>query len=201
MHMPTLGWHRPFPVADRTRDGDPYRLMHPRLAAIDLLREKIADQKAGLDPYDRGVFILEARPDETVWANRALNLVGHVLPTSTGTAEGGRRFRVAVYDDVRTELGLDSPNPPLMEDEPLASRSVDSPPEAILHALHPAQPNLRLVADPKPIPIMQAAMDRAMQLAALRVDCVTCGIAAGIPCACTVGERLASAAANGNEVH
>src|SRR4051812_34252047 len=107
MHMPTLGW-RPFPVADRTRDGDPYRMMHPRLAAIGLLREKITDRKAGLDPYDTSIFILVARPDEKVWANRALELCGIVLSTSVVTAEGGRRFRTHLADDVRAELGLDT---------------------------------------------------------------------------------------------
>jgi hypothetical protein len=201
MNLPTLH-RRPFPVADRTRNGEPYRIMNPRLAAIDLLREKIADRKAGLDPYDTSIFILVARPDEKVWANRALELCGIVLSTSVDTAEGGRRFRTHLADDVRVELGLDSANPPLMDDEPLASRSVDSPPEAILHVLHPPRhfEVLEGGGEERPVPIMQAAMDRAARLAALRVDC-GCGAPAGMECRCTVGERLASAAANRNEVH
>lgn len=219
---------RPFPVADRTRDGELYRTMHPRLAAIDLLREKAVDGRAGVDTYDASVFILDALPHEIVWARRCLLLCGELI----GERELGRgrvRYRAILEADVRATLDLDEePRRYVITDEPLASRGVEAPPEAILHVLHPPKPQLRLIDEPgqqecrdcgrlfgydpdadrcpacvaveEEQPVMRAALDRACQLAALRVDC-GCGAPAGTTCGCTASERLASAALNRNEVH
>jgi hypothetical protein len=96
---------RPFPVADRTRDGELYRTMHPRLAAIDLLRDKCVDGKAGVDVYDPSVFIVDALPHEIVWVRRCLLLCGSVL----GERDLGRgriRYRGILADDVKAELDL-----------------------------------------------------------------------------------------------
>src|SRR5437868_5869834 len=115
---------RPFPVADRFRDGAIVEAMHPRIAAIRLLREHIADRRAGLDPYDDTIFVLVAHEHERVWCNRALELTGLVL---TYLPDGdGIRFRAILEADVRQELGLDGPDAPTMGDEPLASRGVDA---------------------------------------------------------------------------
>ena len=132
---------RPFPVADRDRDGQPYEHAHPRLAAIRWLREKIADQQAGLDPFDPTIFVLLARPHEPVWAYRALELTGTVI-SRQHDGVGGQRLRAILEADVRAELGLDGPEPPKMADEPLASRRADPAvvardivaPSTVLHA-------------------------------------------------------------------
>jgi hypothetical protein len=203
--LPQTFHRRAFPVADRTRDGVLYETENPRLTALRLCREKISENRAGLDPYDSTIFILVARPHEVVFVERMLGLLGEIRNTSDEQG-GGKRFRVIVALDVRAELHLDSVHAPIKDDEPLASRGVTvlhhsraDDHEAILRVVHP----LQLVVDntdPEPIPIMRAAMDRAARLAALRVDC-GCGAPAGLECRCTVGERLASAVQNRNEVH
>lgn len=91
--------------------------MHPRVAAVELLRDKIAADQAGLDPYDETIFVLQARDTERVWARRALELCGLVVDQ---TMDG--RFRAVLEADVRAELGLDTTGRSLMLDEPLASR-------------------------------------------------------------------------------
>jgi hypothetical protein len=114
--------------------------MSPRIAAIRLLKEKLDAGKAGLDPYDDTVLILLARQDEKVWTNRCLELTGLVL-TALEQPGGGIRFRALVEANVRRELGLDSPNAPVMGDEPLASRGVQTVVDRHLHALaDPATP-------------------------------------------------------------
>lgn len=113
---------RPFPVADRSRDGELYEHMHPRLAAIRLLREKLADRHAGLDPYDGTIFLLQVHPDERVWANRAVELTGLVLDVRRHG--DGVRFRAVLEADVRHELGLDRPDAPILDEGPVASRGL-----------------------------------------------------------------------------
>jgi hypothetical protein len=108
--------------------------MSPRIAAILLLKEKLDAGKVGLDPYDNTVLILLARQDERIWTNRCLELTGLVL-TALEQPGGGIRFRALVEADVRRELGLDGPDAPTMDDEPLASRGVGSLVDRHLEAL------------------------------------------------------------------
>jgi hypothetical protein len=126
---------RPFPVAGRSRAGEPYRHMHPRLAAIDLLREKIAAGTAGLDPYDDTILIVDALEHERVWVHRCIELTGLSMGCTLNTDGLQRaRYRAVVEPDVRLELGLDedmgdtvrtNPMASRMHDVPLASRGVD----------------------------------------------------------------------------
>jgi hypothetical protein len=189
---------RPFPVADRTRDGELYRTMHPRLAAIDLLRDKCVDGKAGVDVYDPSVFIVDALPHEIVWVRRCLLLCGSVL----GERDLGRgriRYRGILADDVKADLDL-AMTPPryVIRDEPLASRGVDSPLEAILDVMHPDR--LRVADDDVAPSQFRPALERARQAAALRVDC-GCGAPAGQVCRCDDVARMTSALPTRNEVH
>jgi hypothetical protein len=122
--MIPLPRRKAMPVADRDRQGNLYEHEHPRLAAIRFLRERIADKRAGLDQYDRSIFILAAAPHEKVWGNRALELCGIVL-TAVPQPGGRTRYRAVLEADVRIELGLDAADAPMM-DEPLASRAVSA---------------------------------------------------------------------------
>lgn len=124
------------PVADRTRDGELYEHEHPRIHATRFLRERIADGRGGLDPYDPTVFVLDAFQHERVWANRALELTGLVL-RSRQLPYGGTRFRAVLEASVRAELGLDADGAPTM-DEPLASRGADTS-AAAMQALEDAR--------------------------------------------------------------
>lgn len=199
MNLPNAR-RKPFPVADRMRDGTPVESQHPKLRAIRYLREKIYDRQAGLDPYDRGVFVLIAHENELVWANRAIDLCGWVLPTSTDTIDGGKRFRCALYDDVLADLGLTGAFPAVIEDEPLASRAVrDTDPDAVLRVLHPLQPRLDLVPDLGDESEAMAALKQARHTAALRVDC-GCGAPAKQECGCDDVDRMTSALAQQNLV-
>lgn len=141
MHL-TRRTPRPMAVAQKWADGTPITDYHPRLRAIQWLREKVAAGEAGLDVYDLSIFILDAHKYETVWAHRAVDLTGAVLVV-TPTADGGRRFRTILEADVRTELGLDLATA-LMSDEPLASRAApaacDRDDEASECEGHPAGP-------------------------------------------------------------
>lgn len=170
---------RPFPVADRMRDGTPVESMHPRLAAIRLLREHIADRRAGLDPYDPSIFILDAHEHERTWAYRCLELTGRVLDFRR--FGDGTRLRATLEADVRHELGLDTLDPPTMADEPLASRGVGHAEVAEIvnrHIDELARPdaNLRVLtldrgrlSDEKGSQAM-AALERACSAWALRYD-------------------------------
>jgi hypothetical protein len=179
-----------FPAADRSRDGDLYEHMHPRKAAVRLLREKLADRHAGLDPYDPSILVVKVGAHERVWAHRALELVGCFMSESNG------RMRAVVEADVRTELGLDQPDAPLIDDEPLASRSVTAPHaellmDATLRSLN-ANPRLRIVGDPDQT-LMRNAMLKAQHLAALELRCGRCGTPAYRPCDCGDVARLEAA--------
>jgi hypothetical protein len=142
---------RPFPTADRSRDGDLYEHEHPRLAAIRHLREAIAAGRAGLDPYDETIFLFDALPNEVVWAGAVVNLTGLLLDV-TGAPEGGRRYRMILEADVRQELDLDRCCPPTLDDEPLASRRLTLADEADVVAgeallANPNTPVLHAIAD------------------------------------------------------
>lgn len=112
----------PFPVADRSRDGDLYETQHPRLAAIRHLRELLQDGRAGLDPDDTTVLEIHALAHETVWVRSVVELTGLFL-SQRDAGFGGRRFRMIVEADVRQELGLDQPGAPVFEEliEPTAA--------------------------------------------------------------------------------
>lgn len=130
---------RAFPVADRFRDGILVETRHPRLEAIRFLRERIADGRAGLDPFDPTIFIVHALPHERVFGYRCLELCGEVLTTGDNE-DGSRRMRATLAPDVRGELELSKPGAPLMLDEPLASRgvrSIDRVMEVVLDVLPP----------------------------------------------------------------
>lgn len=123
--MPGTDNVRPFPVAKNWRDGSPVVGHHPRLRAIEYLDDRIADGKAGLDPYDPAIFIvLDADP---IRMNAHLREVGVLLSsrlqsTPTRTVY---RARAVIEADVRKRLGLDDTDTaPVMNDEPLASRAV-----------------------------------------------------------------------------
>ena len=144
-----------FPVADRSRDGQLYETEHPRLAAIRHLREAIADGRAGLDPYDETIFLVDARDHERVWTNLCLELCGlKVGATLNWNGTGIIRYRGVLEADVRQELGLDSPGALVLRDEPLASRMVD------VDALQGAELRraLDLIENPR-TPVLRAVAD------------------------------------------
>ncbi len=149
---------RPFPVADRDRDGHLYETEHPRLAAIRHLRELLADHRAGLDPDDMTVLILDVLPHERVWARSVVELTGLYL--SEIPSDGmGCRFRMIVEADVRHELGLDEPGAPRMGDRPQL-RLVEDPRSAEALAL---EAGFRLLEQPE-TDVMRALADaRAAQ--------------------------------------
>lgn len=192
MRLMLLGRRAPFPVADRARDGDLYESMHPRLAAIRLLREKIAAGQAGLDPYQPSDFIVVAAANELRWARISVNYCGLVL-TEFEQPGGGARFRVVLESDVRADLGLDSADPPYMADEPLASRRVDGADcadalaTAAVYALNAPQHTQLITGEP----LSLAALRAAKHAAALSYDC-SCGAPAGFTCKCSDDDRIAS---------
>jgi hypothetical protein len=142
---------KPFPVADRTRDGDLYADYHPRLRAIAHLRELVAAGRAGLDYYDETILIVDAREHDRVWTARACELTGLMLGSHV-LADRGRRFRMVPEADVREELRLDSA--PRM-DEPLASRRVVDVDELQAAELNRA---LELLENPQ-TPVLRAVAD------------------------------------------
>lgn len=97
----------------------------PREVAIDWIRSKIRDQKAGLDVFDPSIFVLVCGRFEKLWAFTTLELVGTVL-ARTDQPGGGQRIRAILEADARIALDLDGASPSWMLDEPLASRSVES---------------------------------------------------------------------------
>lgn len=123
MHLTGRRAPRALAVATRWADGTDITEYQPRARAIQWLRERITDQAAGLDPYDSSVFIVDVGAHERVWGYRAFELAGTVL-FRTETGHGGQRIRGILEADARDELGLDGLTPPLMGDEPLASRAV-----------------------------------------------------------------------------
>lgn len=98
---------RPFPVAGRTRDGEPYETYSPRLRAIKHLRDLIADGRAGVDRHDPTVFVLDVQPHEQVWARSVVELTGLFLSEIRSDAGGFCRYRMILEADVRAELCLD----------------------------------------------------------------------------------------------
>lgn len=115
---------RPFPVATSTREGDPYETYNPRLRAIKHLRDLINDQRAGTDPNDPTVFVLDVRPHEQVWARAVVEMTGLFLSNIRGTA-GFCRYRMILEADVRLDLGLDRPRAHLVETVESAGEVVD----------------------------------------------------------------------------
>lgn len=95
----------------------------PREIALDWLRERVREGRAGLDVYDPSVFILAANPNEITWAHRCVDLVGDER-YAVKQSDGGQRIYSVLADDARRTLRLDEEGR-WMTDEPLASRSVD----------------------------------------------------------------------------
>jgi hypothetical protein len=111
---------------DSGRTITPAHEPHPRTVAKAYIAELVSQGRAGLDPYDRSLLILDADPFERVWANRALELVG-LIPDYRMWA-GRLRYRATISAAIRAELGLDAADAPTVEDEPLASRAVEARP-------------------------------------------------------------------------
>jgi hypothetical protein len=119
----------------------------PRDAAIELLGEHLDNGRAGLDPYDETIFILDAHANEHVWAHRCLELTGIVVGVSLNfDGRQTTRYRAILEADVRYALALDC-GAPTMPDEPLASRAVNAAMDATLDALPAAPPILAAVPD------------------------------------------------------
>lgn len=152
---------RPFPVADRTRDGDAYDAYNPRLRAIRHLHDLLTDGRAGLDPADPTVFVLDVRPHEQVWARSVVELTGLFLSEIRSATGGFCRYRMIVEADVRQELRLDSGDAPRLDspetagelvdlfeaaDFALAERRLHSPSTPVEHAIataHAAQQHMQ----------------------------------------------------------
>ena len=99
---------------------------HERDASISWLNVKCFEGTAGLDPYDRSVVIVEVATPDRAWR---IDLIGQVLsmyPHLRPNRSTCTRVHALIEADVRLELGLDGPNPPVMRDVALASRSLES---------------------------------------------------------------------------
>lgn len=129
MHLPTIRARRAVQARlDQqpiVRVDERLRERHPRDVATDWIRTKIQAGDAGLDPYDPSIFILVAGRNEKLWAYCTLELVGEVV-TRVDQIGGRQRLRAVLEADARLALGLDETPAPLMLDEPLSSRSVES---------------------------------------------------------------------------
>lgn len=128
----------------------------PRLAAIAMLREKIAEKRAGLDPYDARLFIVELGPNEVKWGTIAVCLAGWPV-NRTERPDGSVRLYAVIEADVRAEFGLDGADPPLMPDEPLASRGVDAAPGIALDRMLQALPSAPSQAEPVSLAALREA--------------------------------------------
>lgn len=99
-----------------------HTLADERDAAIVWLRMKIIGGRAGLDPWDHAVMIVEVRSPEQAWR---LDLIGHVIgdqPHVRPDRSTCIRVRAILEADVRQQLGLDQVGAPTLE-TPLASRA------------------------------------------------------------------------------
>jgi len=132
----------------------------PRDAAVQLLGEHLDDGRAGLDPYDATIFILDAHADEKVWAHRCLELTGLVVGISLN-CDGRQttRYRAILEADVRYKLALDC-GAPTMDDEPLASRAAGAAMDATFAAL-PAAPRVLTLVGGRLEPEAMVALRRA----------------------------------------
>jgi hypothetical protein len=146
----------------RTTMREPALAMTPRDAAIELLGEHLDNGRAGLDPYDETIFILDAHANEHVWARRCLELTGIVVGVSLNS--DGRqttRYRAILEADVRYKLALDC-GAPTMDDEPLASRAASAAMDATFAALPAAPRVLTLVGgrlEPEAMVALRQAKD------------------------------------------
>lgn len=105
----------PFPVADRWRNGDPYT-PSPRAEAIRHLRTLLDTGRAGLDPNDPTVLIIDVRPHEQTWARSVCELAGLYMGRTDDTFNGTTVYRMLVEADVRAELRLDEHAAPIFGD-------------------------------------------------------------------------------------
>ena len=94
-----------------------------REAAIVWLRVKIIGGRAGLDPHDSAVMIVEVDSPEKAWR---IDLIGEQLlahPWVRPDRSTCIRVRAILEADVRQALWLDKPGAPVLADTPLASRA------------------------------------------------------------------------------
>lgn len=161
MHL-TRRAPRAMAVATRWNDGSEIAHYNPRTEATRLLREKIAEKRAGLDPFDPHTFVLLASEHEQVWAYLALELCGVVLSRAE-TADGGQRIRAVLESDVRSELGLDGETPAVIGDLVTVIRHMDAP-TALMDAVFGVLPEARPVLFSVPL----EAGDEPAYLPALR---------------------------------
>lgn len=130
----------------------------PREHAVEWLAAKIIDGKAGIDPYEPAIFIVDAEPFERTWAYRALELTGIVL--NRIPLLDGERFHSTLEADVHPALGLDKPDAAVMKNVALASRAVAAealPAPVTIASLDRPAPQLALVEEPRMAPALREA--------------------------------------------
>jgi hypothetical protein len=159
MHLPTIRAKRQLQddLDRRLADTQP---ITPRKAAVALLHDKIRAGEAGLDPYDASVFIVELGRNETRWGTIVVSLTGK--PTQrVERPDGSVRLYALLDQDVRGLLGLNEEDPPLMCDEPLASRGIRSVPDLAEAARDLVAPSTRQISVGEPVSMaaLRAAKD------------------------------------------
>lgn len=144
MHRPTLR------AKQRVQDQhDRRHAPTPKAEAIRWLHAELAAGRAGLDPYDATILILEPQPHEQVWARAVILMCGLEMSEHKGC------YRLVVEPDVRLILSLDQPDAPVMEGVPLASRGAESGPTAVMDAVFGSLPPA-----PEPRPVLTLLTDR-----------------------------------------
>lgn len=133
MHLPTL--------RAKQRAQDPPARRHgpsPRTEAIRWLHAELAAGRAGLDPDDATILILEPQTHELVWARAVILMCGLEMSEHRGS------YRLVVEADVRLILGLGEAGAPVMD----AGASGGSGPTAVMDAVFgslPGRPVLTLL--------------------------------------------------------
>lgn len=132
----------------------------PRELAIEWLAAKIIDGRAGLDPTEKAIFVVDAEGYERTWAYRALELTGIVL-NRIPDPDGGERFWATLEADVHLALGLDAADAPVVDDPRSAEWEPESLPAPVtIASLARPAPQLRLL-EPADEPVMAPALREA----------------------------------------